>query len=46
LQLFADLLNELYLILVELDKKDAKGHVPLHMQIPEMADIGRLLVGN
>jgi hypothetical protein len=45
LQLFADLLNELYLILVELDKKDAKGHIPLHMQIPDLTDIGRLLVG-
>jgi hypothetical protein len=45
LQLFADLLNELYVNLVELDKKDAKGHKPLYMQIPELQDIGRLLIG-
>ncbi|AEF82442.1 hypothetical protein TREAZ_3455 [Leadbettera azotonutricia ZAS-9] len=45
LQLFADLLNELYVNLVELDKQDAKGHKPLYMQIPELQDIGRLLIG-
>jgi hypothetical protein len=45
LQLFADLVNELYVILVELDKIDAKGRRPLYMQMPELADIGRMLVG-
>jgi hypothetical protein len=45
LQLFADLLNELYVKLVELDKKDSKGHVPLYMQMIELQDIGRQLVG-
>jgi hypothetical protein len=45
LQLFADLVNELYINLVELDKVDAKGRRPLYMQIPEMFDIGRMLVG-
>jgi hypothetical protein len=45
LQLFADLVNELYINLVELDKVDAKGRRPLYMQIPEMSDIGRMLVG-
>jgi hypothetical protein len=45
LQLFADLLNELYVNLVELDKIDSKGHKPLYMQIPELQDIGRQLVG-
>ena len=46
LQVFADLVNELYVLLVELDKNDAKGRRPLYMSIPELADVGRLLVGN
>ena len=46
LQVFSDLVNELYVSLVELDKLDAKGHRPLYMSIPELNDIGRLLVGN
>jgi hypothetical protein len=45
LQLFADLVNELYVNLVELDKLDSKGHRPLYLQIPELQDIGRMLVG-
>jgi len=45
LQLFADLVNELYVSLVELDKVQAKGHRPLYMTIPELQDIGRMLVG-
>jgi hypothetical protein len=45
LQLFADLVNELYVNLVELDKIDAKGRRPLYLQIPELQDIGRMLVG-
>ncbi|MCL2319613.1 MAG: hypothetical protein FWC45_05975 [Treponema sp.] len=46
LQVFADLVNELYINLVELDKADAKGRRPQYMSIPELQDIGRLLVGN
>ena len=46
LQLFADLVNELYVCLVEIDKAEAKGRRPLYMSIPELQDIGRLLVGN
>jgi len=46
LQVFADLVNELYVNLVELDKTDAKGRRPTYMSIPELQDIGRLLVGN
>jgi len=46
LQVFADLVNELYVNLVELDKQEAKGKRPLYMSIPELQDIGRLLVGN
>jgi len=45
LQVFADLVNELYVNLVELDKTDAKGRRPTYMSIPELQDIGRLLVG-
>jgi len=46
LQIFADLLNELYVNLVELDKTEAKGHRPVYMSIPELQDIGRMLVGS
>ena len=46
LQLFADLVNELYINLVELDKLEARGKRPLYLSIPELQDIGRLLVGN
>lgn len=45
LKLFADLLNELYLKLVGLDKEAAKGKAPLYTQLPELRDIGRQLVG-
>jgi len=46
LQLLADLLNELFVCLVELDKAEAKGRRPLYMSIPELKDIGRMLVGH
>ncbi|HCC37274.1 MAG TPA: hypothetical protein DEQ14_06460 [Treponema sp.] len=46
LQLFADLLNELYVKLVELDRLSAGGRKPLYLQMPELSDIGRQLVGN
>jgi hypothetical protein len=46
LQLFADLLNELYVTLVEMDKAQAKGRRPLYMTIPELKDIGRMLIGS
>jgi hypothetical protein len=45
LQVFSDLLNELYVKLVEADKADSKGHMPLYAQMPELANVGRLLVG-
>ncbi|MDR2071941.1 MAG: hypothetical protein LBP60_00700 [Spirochaetaceae bacterium] len=45
LQVFADLVNELFVKLVEADKADAKGHVPLYTTMPELANVGRLLVG-
>jgi hypothetical protein len=46
LQVFADLLYELYISLVELDKIDAKGYKPLYAQMPELVGIGSLLVGS
>ncbi|MCL2380649.1 MAG: hypothetical protein FWC64_03530 [Treponema sp.] len=46
LQLLADMLNELFLSLVELDKEQAKGRRPLYMSIPELKDVGRMLVGS
>jgi len=46
LQLFADLVNELYVNLVEIDKNTAKGRRPLYMSIPELQEIGRLLIGH
>jgi hypothetical protein len=45
LQVFADLVNELFVKLVAADKEDAKGHMPLYAQMPELANVGRLLVG-
>jgi hypothetical protein len=45
LQVFADLVNELYVKLVALDKADARGHMPLYAQMPELSNIGRLLIG-
>jgi hypothetical protein len=45
LQVFADLVNELFIRLVELDKADAKGRRPAYLSMPELQDIGRMLVG-
>jgi hypothetical protein len=46
LKVFSDLLNELYVSLVEMDKKDAgDARQPVYAQIPELYNIGRLLVG-
>jgi hypothetical protein len=46
LQVFADLVNELFVKLVDLDKNNAKGRMPLHAKMPELANVGRLLVGS
>jgi hypothetical protein len=45
LKIFADLLNELYLALAELDKQNSRGRAPLYLQMPELVDVGRMLVG-
>jgi len=47
LQVFADLLNDLYLNLVEIDKSSATGkNKPVFTTMPELYNIGRLLVGH
>jgi hypothetical protein len=46
LQVFADLVNELYVCLVEFDKIEAKGRRPFYMSVPELNDVGRLLIGS
>ena len=46
LQLFADLVNELYICVVEVDKESAKGRRPVYLSIPELNDVGRMLIGN
>jgi len=46
LQVFADLVNELYVSLVEIDRAKAKGRRPLYQSIPGLQDVGRMLVGN
>jgi hypothetical protein len=44
IQLFADLVYELYVSLVELDKKNANGVQPLYTRLPELQDINALLL--
>ena len=46
LQVFCDLLNELYVILVDIDKSEAGKNQPVYSQIPELYNVDRLLVGN
>ena len=46
LQVFADLLNELYVGLVDIDTKNtAEGKQPVYTQMHELYNVGRLLVG-
>lgn len=45
LTVFADLINELYVKLVDIDKNAAKGKLPLYLQIPELHEVGNQLVG-
>ena len=45
LKVFADLLNELYQALAELDKQNSSGRKPLYLRMPELVDLGRMLVG-
>jgi hypothetical protein len=43
LKIFADLLNELYLALTELDKQNSCGRTPVYRQMPELLEVSRLL---
>jgi hypothetical protein len=45
LRILTDLLNELFMMLVEADKAQAKGRKPLYAQMPEVADLGKRLIG-
>ena len=45
LKIFADLVNELYITLAGLDKENAKNSRPVFAQMPELANVGRQLVG-
>jgi hypothetical protein len=45
LQVFADQINELFVKLVEMDRVQSKNRLPLYAKIPELANVGRLLVG-
>ncbi|GHV78010.1 hypothetical protein AGMMS49942_28310 [Spirochaetia bacterium] len=44
LQVLADLLNELFVLLVDADKAQAKGRKPLYAQMPEVSNLGKLLI--
>ena len=44
LSVLADLLNELYLKVVELDKQSHNAKSPVYTRIPELKNIGRMLV--
>ena len=46
LQVFADLLNELYIGLADMDKKTSGSKPPVYTQIQELYSIGRLIVGH
>jgi len=46
LQVFADLLNELYINLATLDKDASGNKPPVYTQIQELYNVGRLLVGH
>jgi hypothetical protein len=44
IHVLADLLNELFMQLVEADKAQARGRKPLYAQMPEVADLGKRLI--
>ncbi|MCL2266442.1 MAG: hypothetical protein FWC17_01590 [Treponema sp.] len=46
LQVFSDLLNELYVNLVALDKSASGNKPPVYTTIQELFNVGRLLVGH
>ena len=46
LQVFADMLNEVYINLVDLDKKTSGKEPPVYTQMQELSSVGRMLVGS
>ena len=44
LQLFSDLLYELFVNLVEIDKKSAKNKPTVYSQMPDLQSVGRMLI--
>jgi hypothetical protein len=46
IQVFADQVSRLFLALVEIDKKEARGRRPLYARMPELRDIGQKLSGS
>jgi hypothetical protein len=44
IHVLADLLNELFVRLVEADKAQARGRKPLYAQMPEVMDLGKRLI--
>ncbi|HAK44510.1 MAG TPA: hypothetical protein DCO79_01125 [Spirochaeta sp.] len=45
LGLLADMVNELYMKTIELDRAEAKGRAPIYTRIAELSDIGKMLIG-
>jgi hypothetical protein len=46
LQILADLISELFVKLAEIDKSNTRGAATLYSRMPELSNVGRLLVGN
>jgi len=44
LGILADMVNELYMKVIELDRAEAKGRAPLYTKMPELNNIGKLLI--
>ena len=45
LQTFADLLNLLFVLLIDFDKRNSGENPPLYTQIPELDDVNHILTG-
>ena len=45
LGLLADMINELYMKTIELDRAEAKGRAPIYTRISELSQIGKMLIG-
>lgn len=44
LGILADMVNELYMKTIELDRAEAKGRAPLYTKMPELSNIGKMLI--